>query len=226
MSVRYLALDDYLAIAVEVTGQQVATIVGAADLALADSALHAPMAGFSGRELYPDFVDKAAVLIVRLAKNTRSPTATSGPPGRRCGCSSRSTAGRSSPTLLSTRPKPPSSPSRRATGTNKQPPAGSGPSFAHRTRSTAPRTTRPPAGDLYRRDPCTTLGPHAHNADYALPRRSYRSAASEPLCVGGLGPVSPAGRRWCRRSLGGLPWSRRSLPGRVGRVWPAECWGV
>lgn len=69
MSVRYLALDDYLAIAVEVTGQQVATIVGAADLALADSALHAPMAGFSGRELYPDFVDKAAVLIVRLAKN-------------------------------------------------------------------------------------------------------------------------------------------------------------
>jgi death-on-curing protein len=69
VSVRYLALDDYLAIAVEVTGQQVATIVGAADLDLADSALHAPMAGFSGRELYPDFVDKAAVLIVRLAKN-------------------------------------------------------------------------------------------------------------------------------------------------------------
>jgi death-on-curing protein len=69
VSVRYLALDDYLAIAVEVTGQRVATIVGAADHALADSALHAPMAGFSGRELYPDFVDKAAVLIVRLAKN-------------------------------------------------------------------------------------------------------------------------------------------------------------
>jgi hypothetical protein len=51
VSVRYLALDDCLAIAVEVTGQQVATIVGAADLDLADSALHAPVAGFSGRRV-------------------------------------------------------------------------------------------------------------------------------------------------------------------------------
>jgi prophage maintenance system killer protein len=36
---------------------------------LADSALHAPAAGFGETDLYPDFVDKAAVLVVRLAKN-------------------------------------------------------------------------------------------------------------------------------------------------------------
>jgi death on curing protein len=66
---RYLDLDDYLSIAVEVTGQPIETVVHAASIDLADSALHAPGASFSGREFYPDFVDKAAVLIVRLAKN-------------------------------------------------------------------------------------------------------------------------------------------------------------
>jgi death-on-curing protein len=30
---------------------------------------HAPVAGFADTDLYPDLVDKAAVLIVRLAKN-------------------------------------------------------------------------------------------------------------------------------------------------------------
>ena len=69
MSVRYLALDDYIAIAVEVTGQQVETLVDAAKTDMADSALHAPSASFAGEEFYPDFVDKAAVLLVRLAKN-------------------------------------------------------------------------------------------------------------------------------------------------------------
>ena len=69
MSVRYLTLDDYIAIAVEVTGQEVETLVNAASTNLADSALHAPLASFAGEEFYPDFVDKAAVLLVRLAKN-------------------------------------------------------------------------------------------------------------------------------------------------------------
>lgn len=69
MSVRYLGLDDYLAIAAEVTGQQVETLVQAASTDLADSALHAPASGFGGEEFYPDFVDKAAVLVVRLTKN-------------------------------------------------------------------------------------------------------------------------------------------------------------
>jgi len=69
VSVRYLALDDYIAIAVAVTGQEVATLVNATNTDLADSALHAPSASFGGEDFYPDFVDKAAVLVVRLAKN-------------------------------------------------------------------------------------------------------------------------------------------------------------
>ena len=40
-----------------------------AKLDLADSALHAPSAGFGDTEFYPEFVNKAAVLLVRLAKN-------------------------------------------------------------------------------------------------------------------------------------------------------------
>ena len=69
MSVYYLTLDDYLAIAVGVTGQSTQTLVNAADTVMADSALHAPSASFAGEEFYPNFVDKAAVLVVRLAKN-------------------------------------------------------------------------------------------------------------------------------------------------------------
>ncbi len=69
MSVEYLDLVDYLAIAAEVTGLSVDTLTRAAKLDLADSALHAPAAGFGDTEFYPDFIDKAAVLIVRLAKN-------------------------------------------------------------------------------------------------------------------------------------------------------------
>ncbi len=38
-------------------------------LDLADSALHAPMAGFGDEDFYPDIVDKAAVLCWRLARN-------------------------------------------------------------------------------------------------------------------------------------------------------------
>lgn len=46
-----------------------AIIVKITDIALGDSTLHVRMAGSSGQELYPDFVDKAAVLVVPLAKN-------------------------------------------------------------------------------------------------------------------------------------------------------------
>lgn len=69
MSVEYLDLVDYLAIAAEVTGLGVETLTRVAKLDLADAALHAPAAGFGDIEFYPDFIDKAAVLIVRLAKN-------------------------------------------------------------------------------------------------------------------------------------------------------------
>jgi death-on-curing protein len=69
VTVRYLALDDYVTIAVAVTGLELATLVNATNTDLADSALHAPSASFAGEEFYPDFVDKAAVLVVRMAKN-------------------------------------------------------------------------------------------------------------------------------------------------------------
>lgn len=69
MTVVYVDLVDYVAIAAEVTGLDVKTLTRVTKLDLADSALHAPAAEFGGTEFYPDFVDKAAVLIVRLAKN-------------------------------------------------------------------------------------------------------------------------------------------------------------
>ena len=69
MSLEYVELVDYLAIAVEVTGLSVKTITQMTKLDLADSALHAPAAGFGDTEFYPDFIDKAAVFLVRLAKN-------------------------------------------------------------------------------------------------------------------------------------------------------------
>jgi death-on-curing protein len=43
--------------------------MAATKLDLADSALHAPSASFGGVEFYPDFVDMAAVLLVRLGRN-------------------------------------------------------------------------------------------------------------------------------------------------------------
>lgn len=69
MTIRYIDLVDYLAVAAEVTGLDAATVMKVTNLDLADSALHAPAAGFGDTDLYPDFVDKAAVLIVRLARN-------------------------------------------------------------------------------------------------------------------------------------------------------------
>jgi death on curing protein len=69
VSIAHLDLTDYLAIAVEVTGLSSETIARVANLDLADSALHAPAGGFGDTEFYPDFIDKAAVLIVRLARN-------------------------------------------------------------------------------------------------------------------------------------------------------------
>ncbi len=69
MSVEYLDLADYIGIAAAVTGLDEGLIARIAKLDLADSALHAPAAGFGDDDFYPDFVDKAAVLVVRLAKN-------------------------------------------------------------------------------------------------------------------------------------------------------------
>jgi death-on-curing protein len=69
VNVEYLDLADYLAIAQAVTGLDLQTVINITNADLADSALHAPAAGFGDDDFYPDFIDKAAVLLVRLARN-------------------------------------------------------------------------------------------------------------------------------------------------------------
>ncbi len=66
---RYLTLAQALTIAEAVTGMEARTLTRVAQLGLLDSALHAPQAGFGDVEFYPAFADKAAVLVVRLARN-------------------------------------------------------------------------------------------------------------------------------------------------------------
>jgi len=71
--VRHLTLAEAVTIAETVTGIEAATLTRVARLELLDSALHAPQAGFSEVEFYPEFVDKAAVLVVRIARNRPLP---------------------------------------------------------------------------------------------------------------------------------------------------------
>ena len=66
---RYLTLAEALTIAEAVTGIDTRTLLNAVRLELLDSALHAPQAGFGDTEFYPKFADKAAVLVVRIARN-------------------------------------------------------------------------------------------------------------------------------------------------------------
>lgn len=66
---RYLTLAEYLWLAEQVTGTGAAVLAKAARLDLADSALHAPSAGFGDEDFYPDLIDKASVLTCRLAWN-------------------------------------------------------------------------------------------------------------------------------------------------------------
>jgi death-on-curing protein len=67
--VRYLTLAEALVVAQEVTGLDVATLARSPRLNLLDSALHGPQASFGSQELYPDFIEKGAVLEVRIARN-------------------------------------------------------------------------------------------------------------------------------------------------------------
>ncbi len=66
---RYLTLAEALVIAEAVTGLEIRTLIRAARLDLLDSALHAPRAGFGDEDFYPDLLRKAAVLVVRVARN-------------------------------------------------------------------------------------------------------------------------------------------------------------
>ena len=69
MLTRYLGLAEYFWLAEQVTGTEAAVLVKASRVELADSALHAPAAGFGDQDFYPDLLDKAAVLTCRLAWN-------------------------------------------------------------------------------------------------------------------------------------------------------------
>ena len=66
---RYLDLAEYLWLAEQVTGISAEVLSGSSRIELADSALHAPTAGFGDEDFYPDIVDKAAVLCWRLSRN-------------------------------------------------------------------------------------------------------------------------------------------------------------
>ena len=66
---RYISLAEYFWLAEQVTGLEAAVLAKAARVDLADSALHAPQAGFGDEEFYPDLFDKAAVLTCRLSWN-------------------------------------------------------------------------------------------------------------------------------------------------------------
>jgi death-on-curing protein len=66
---RYLSLAEFWFLAEQVTGIDATTLLGASRVDLADSALHAPQAGFDDTDFYPDIVDKAAVLACRIAWN-------------------------------------------------------------------------------------------------------------------------------------------------------------
>ena len=66
---RYLTLAEYLWLAEQVTETEASVLAKASRVDLADSALHAPSAGFGDQDFYPDLIDKAAVLTCRLAWN-------------------------------------------------------------------------------------------------------------------------------------------------------------
>jgi death on curing protein len=68
-TVRPIELADFLLIAEAVLETPAKRIAETSSLHLADSALHAPLACFGGRDFYSDFPTKAAVLCAHLIKN-------------------------------------------------------------------------------------------------------------------------------------------------------------
>ena len=66
---RHLTLAEALVVAEAVTGLDLTTLSRRPRIDILDSALHAPQASFGGQELHPEFIDKASVLAVRIARN-------------------------------------------------------------------------------------------------------------------------------------------------------------
>ena len=66
---RYISLGEFLWLAEQVTLTPAEVLAKSSRLDLADSALHAPSAGFGDEDFYPELYDKAAVMTCRLAWN-------------------------------------------------------------------------------------------------------------------------------------------------------------
>ncbi len=66
---RYVAISEALVIAAAVTGIPGETLARVSRLDLLESALHAPQAAFEDVEFYPEFAEKAGVLVVHIVKN-------------------------------------------------------------------------------------------------------------------------------------------------------------
>ena len=65
----YLELGDYCEIAADLLGTNPEQIARLPRIALADSALATPSAGFGDQDAYPTLIEKAAVLVEHLARN-------------------------------------------------------------------------------------------------------------------------------------------------------------
>ncbi len=66
---RFISLPEFFWLAEQVTGIEAQILANTGSINLADSALHAPQAGFGDQDFYPDLIDKAAVLTCHLAWN-------------------------------------------------------------------------------------------------------------------------------------------------------------
>jgi len=64
-----LTIGQFLEIAAAVRDDEAKAIKEETNLGLAESALHAPFAGFGDYELFPTFAEKVAILGSRIAKN-------------------------------------------------------------------------------------------------------------------------------------------------------------
>jgi len=69
VAVSYPELGDFCDVAAEILGTTPEQIASLPNIGLADSALAAPRAGWEDTELYPTLLEKAAILIERLARN-------------------------------------------------------------------------------------------------------------------------------------------------------------
>jgi hypothetical protein len=94
---RYLSLAEFWFLAEQVTGINAATLIKASRVDLADSALHAPQAGFGDTDFIPTYSTRPQCLPVGSLGTIRSRTGTSEPRGRISHCSSISTTADGSP---------------------------------------------------------------------------------------------------------------------------------